>query len=265
MLSRILNIWVIKQRAKPASPKALKQKAPGKSNPPQSQHRQHQPSQPHHPHHHHHRHGLFHRHAATAGTSTQSPTQDSTSDTSSDSSHHLTPYLTTLLVDLPDGRNVALRGMSDDLSAITADAWLKTKTHAQGYLEAAAKLIVYLVAALSGNQTQAGALISLILLLVTAGLLALSNANAKGLRMRGRVAAPYTAAPGADGSGGLEGRKGEKGNPPYPMAGEDKRDSSWPGSSNVSGVAGLDDWAEKGQVGGAMRDSYPFDHEVDYT
>ena len=76
------------------------------------------------------------------------------------------------------------------LQAITTSAWLAAPTHVEGYLEAAAKLLVYLVAALSGNMSQAGALVFMALLLVTAGLLGLSNAHAKSFRMHGRIAAP---------------------------------------------------------------------------
>lgn len=51
-------------------------------------------------------------------------------------------------------------------------------------------MIVYLVAAFSGNQTQtqAGAMVLMALLLTSAGLLGLSNARSRGLWMNGRVA-----------------------------------------------------------------------------
>jgi hypothetical protein len=49
---------------------------------------------------------------------------------------------------------------------------------------------VYLVGALAGNMTQAGAMILMTLLLVSAGLLALSNAKAKTLKVNGREVAP---------------------------------------------------------------------------
>jgi hypothetical protein len=58
----------------------------------------------------------------------------------------------------------------------------------ESYFEAAAKLIVYLVAAFSGNQTQAGAMVLMALLITSAALLALSNSHARGLQMNGRVA-----------------------------------------------------------------------------
>ncbi|KAK7754659.1 hypothetical protein SLS62_003443 [Diatrype stigma] len=97
MFSRILNIWVIKQRAKervsiPTPPRL--------------------PSPP-----------------------PLSPLPD------------LGDLLTEYVVDLGHGRSVSLRGLASDLKAITTGPWLSTKTHVQGYLEATAKLTVYLVAA----------------------------------------------------------------------------------------------------------------------
>ncbi|KAF3768528.1 hypothetical protein M406DRAFT_232162, partial [Cryphonectria parasitica EP155] len=80
---------------------------------------------------------------------------------------------------------VILRGLDVDLYALTTTVWLRPKTHAEGYLEAAAKLLVYLVASVSENATQAGNLVLLMLLLASAGLLALSNARVTGLRSGG--------------------------------------------------------------------------------
>ncbi len=276
MLSRILNIWVIKERTKPlvsakkstkptqpAKPKKGKSQQPQQQEPDHKGRRLHKRARP--------NSGLYAASAAddTAGSDTDMPLSDS--DLEAPSSPPSSPppppppRLTMLLIDLPDGSNVALRGMLDDLAAITADAWLRAKTSAQGYLEAAAKLLVYLVAALSGNQTQAGALVSLLLLLLSAGLLALSNSHARGLRMKGRVAAPYTSPPPPPLAGQAEGAEanGTKGDPPYPP-GPSGATTSWPGSSNVSGIAALDDWAEKGQVGRPLQHSYPFD-SIDYS
>ncbi|KAI1124838.1 hypothetical protein F5Y10DRAFT_20400 [Nemania abortiva] len=100
--------------------------------------------------------------------------------------------LTQYVIDLGRGRVVCLRGLASDLQAITTTKWLRDQTHVEGYLEAAAKLTVYLVAAFSGNLTQIGSIIFLGLLLITAGLLGLSNAHAKAFSMYGRLAAPTT-------------------------------------------------------------------------
>ncbi|KAH8170032.1 hypothetical protein LIA77_10576 [Sarocladium implicatum] len=93
-------------------------------------------------------------------------------------------------IDLGMGRRVVLRGSEGDLQAVTTQSWMRNKTNLEGYFEAAAKLIVYMVAAFSGNMTQAGSFILMSLLLVSAGCLGLSNANAEGFKMHGRVAKP---------------------------------------------------------------------------
>ncbi|PHH83273.1 hypothetical protein CDD83_3024 [Cordyceps sp. RAO-2017] len=131
MLSRILNIWSIKQRSRPDD--------------------EHQPK----------------------GRPAGAPSED-----------RLTEYA----IDLGHGRRAVLRGLSSDLQAVTTQTWLRAKTDLDGYLEAAAKLLVYLVAAFSGNLSQAGAVVLMALLLVSAGLLGLSNSHARGLQLNGRVA-----------------------------------------------------------------------------
>jgi len=182
-------------------------------------------------------------------------------------SHRLTEYLISLDSSLP--ATVRLRGTPDDLAAITSQAWLRAKTHVEGYLEAAAKLIVYLVACLSGNMTQAGAVIFMGLLLVSAGLLALSNAHAKGYRMNGRVAAVLPE--GGDEGEKRRAREAVRAHPPYPVKKgegggevEDRGTSSWPGSSDVSGLTGADDWAEKGQFAGRVEEKRASGKEVEF-
>jgi hypothetical protein len=170
------------------------------------------------------------------------------------------------MVSLGDGAaTVCIRGRSHDLQAIMEDHWLRAKNTVEGFLEAAGKLLVFLVAVFSGNLTQAGAIILMGLLLTSAGLLALSNANAQGFRMNGRVAAPTQEAP-PPASGHPP--RGQPGSPPYPSGrrGDNEKDTaSWPGSSDGSGYSGMDDWAEKGQVGRTIRDSYPFERELRYN
>lgn len=199
MLSRILNIWVIKQRSKPP-------------------HRE--PPNP-------------------------------------DVSHLLTQYL----VDLGNGRFVCLRGLADDLQAITTSSWLSAKTHMDGYLEAMAKLIVYVVAAFSGNMSQVGGIIFMGLLLVTAGLLGLSNAHAKTFQMHGRLAAPTS-----------ERLPYPPDRPPYPHSRDHFSGSDGTGSVSFptttqrtdTGLTAMSDWAEKGQVGAPLRDSHPFGNHVNF-
>jgi len=153
MLSRTLNIWVIKQRSK-RPPNEV-------TNPPVE----------------------------------EDANDDDNPSRSNNNENNQSSRLTEYTISLGDGHSssssvIRLRGMPDDLLAITAHAWLRSKTHVEGYLEATAKLLVYMVAAFSGNTTQVGSIIMMGLLLVTAGLLALSNANAKSLSVNGRVAVP---------------------------------------------------------------------------
>ncbi|RYP13597.1 hypothetical protein DL767_010669 [Monosporascus sp. MG133] len=142
--------------------------------------------------------------------------------------------LTEYVVDLGHGRSVSLRGLAADLQAITTGTWLSAKTHVQDYLEAIAKVTVYLVASLSGNMTQAGNIIFMALLLVNAGLLGLSNAHAKTFRMHGRIAAPTTdrlpyASPlgsSSDKEAGYGARR-----PPYPESTGLADTSTWPSTT----------------------------------
>lgn len=85
-------------------------------------------------------------------------------------------------------REICLHGMADDLEALTGGIWMRGKTAVEGYAEAAAKLIVYLVAAFSGNMHQTGDMVLLLLLLFSAGLLALSNSREDRFWMNGRSA-----------------------------------------------------------------------------
>ncbi|KAK7946669.1 uncharacterized protein PG986_010990 [Apiospora aurea] len=233
MLSRVLNIWVIKQRAKlpPALPKDGNTKKPP---PPTPAPRRRSDA------------------AASSSTAT-SDEEDKNEDASSPGPHHHHPpenlgdVLTSYLVDLGAGRTVCLRGLADDLQAITTTTWLAAKTHVDGYLEAAAKLVVYVVAAFSGNMSQAGGLIFMALLLITAGLLGLSNAHAKTLRMHGRVAAPTQER--------LVLSTGSSSLVPWP---------SIPRMRPSAGVASLDDFAEKGQIGSGVRYSLPPDDRAHY-
>ncbi|OAF58912.1 hypothetical protein VC83_06113 [Pseudogymnoascus destructans] len=85
-------------------------------------------------------------------------------------------------------REICLHGMADDLEALTGGIWMRGKTAVEGYAEAAAKLIVYLVASFSGNMHQTGDMVLLLLLLFSAGLLALSNSREDRFWMNGRSA-----------------------------------------------------------------------------
>ncbi|CAJ2503706.1 Uu.00g111000.m01.CDS01 [Anthostomella pinea] len=248
MFSRILNIWVIKQRCQPppsppSSPHAPSQH-PNPSHPPD----QTLPN-------------LLTEYTITPPTP---PSQNQTTQSQSQNQSQ--------------SQTITLRGLPTDLQAVTTAPWLAHKTHVDGYLEAMAKLTVYLVAALSGNMTQVGSVIFLALLLLTAGLLGLSNAHARTLRMHGRVVVGTVEdkggmVPGRGGGKRGDGRKlkgddrqgaGAGAGARYPNGGEDG--TSWPASDDLtsSGISGMDDFAERGQVGRPVRDRRLFDDSVEY-
>ncbi|KAK1990616.1 hypothetical protein LX36DRAFT_675788 [Colletotrichum falcatum] len=153
--------------------------------------------------------------------------------------------LSEYLVPLSPAVWVRMRGPAADLAALTTDAWLLSKTAAQGYLEAAAKLVVYMVAVFSGNVSQAGNLVLLALLLASAGLLGLSNGFVNGVRGRGRVARVWN----GDGDG-----RG---------AGPSARGAGTGGRRDEGGGAGAADWDAR--AGRVIRDPYPFEMDVDYS
>lgn len=162
---------------------------------------------------------------------------------------------------------VILRGLSSDLQALTTTVWLRPKTHAEGYLEATAKVLVYLVAACSGNASQAGNLILLVLLLISGGLLALSNASVRGLRNGGKVVAPspedrYASGPHGGGrssgnsSSGSDGRIGggvPNGSGHRSRVRRRETTESWPESSDLSSLKSSEDSMEKGAAPGRPR------------
>ncbi|GKT42601.1 uncharacterized protein ColSpa_02782 [Colletotrichum spaethianum] len=154
-----------------------------------------------------------------------------------------TPSYTKLseyLIPLTPTLKVRMRGPASDLAALTTDAWLLSKTAVQGYLEATAKLVVYMVAIFSGNISQAGNLVLLILLLGSAGLLGLSNGFVKGVKGKGRVARVWNEEVRDEGANGTRGRRKQEGD-------------------------GVDVAEWDAQVGRIIRDPYPFEGEVEYS
>lgn len=162
-----------------------------------------------------------------------------------------------------------MRGPADDLAALTTDAWLLAKTAVQGYLEATAKLAVYVVAIFSGNVSQAGNIVMLVLLLGSAGLLGLSNGFMKGVRGKGRVARVWHGddgdGPGGGGGGrgdgaGSGGRvgKGHEMGRTRPRGGQKREEDD-----EEKDGTGDPDWDS--QVGRVVRDPYPFEGSVEYS
>ncbi|KAJ7634782.1 hypothetical protein FB45DRAFT_909844 [Roridomyces roridus] len=91
-----------------------------------------------------------------------------------------------LLALLSQDRWIRLRGSVDDLKRVTAGQWLRDTEPVEGFAIAVATLLVYSAAALAANASTVGGLIIAVLLLVSAGLLGLSNAMMTEQHIAGR-------------------------------------------------------------------------------
>lgn len=189
------------------------------------------------------------------------------------------PRFTQYTITLNPATSVILRGLSSDLYALTTTVWLRPKSHIEGYLEAIAKVLVYLVASISGNATQAGNMVLLALLLVSAGLLALSNARQQGLLNGGRVVAPspgdkdnehgrtwprpddHHRYGGGGGRGGGDGGRGRFVAEPREDTNGRRDTESWPATSDLSS---MEQSLEKDAVRGVTRRTLPSDDSVEY-
>ncbi|PTB36589.1 uncharacterized protein TrAFT101_010470 [Trichoderma asperellum] len=156
MASRLANIWAIKERSRPAAAPPKPLAPPAKDDAATSP----EPTAV----------------AASIEASLPLPVSLKREDTG----------MTEYTIDWGQNRRVILKGLDADLRAVTTEAWLRAKTTLEGYLEAMSKLIVYMVASLSGNLSEAGAIVLMSLLLISAGLLGLSNAHATSMQMHGR-------------------------------------------------------------------------------
>lgn len=179
------------------------------------------------------------------------------------------PRLTQYTITLNPTTYVVLRGLSSDLYAITTTVWLRPKSHFEGYLEAIAKVLVYLVAVISGNATQAGNIVLLVLLLVSAGLLALSNARQQGLRNGGRVMEPTSEGKDNGGYGRTwplpAHRSSGNGNAGHDRAANERSiTKSWPETSDLSSMATTDGALERGRAASVTRRILPSDDSVEY-
>ena len=92
-----------------------------------------------------------------------------------------------LLILLSQDRWVRMRGLVDDLKAVTSGQWLRDTNGIEEFAITSSTMLIYLAAALANNSSSAGNLILLLLLLVSAALLELINGLAKGSTMYGRV------------------------------------------------------------------------------
>lgn len=80
-----------------------------------------------------------------------------------------------------------MQGLVDDLKAVTSGQWLRQMTFVESSIAAFATVFVYVDAALASNVDQIGKLILLVLLIASAGTLAIANGATQMLQMHGRV------------------------------------------------------------------------------
>lgn len=92
-----------------------------------------------------------------------------------------------LLILLSQDRWIRMRGLVDDLKAVTSGQWLRDTRPLEEFVITTTTMLVYLAAALASNSTTAGNLILLLLLLISAALLELINGLSTGQRLYGRV------------------------------------------------------------------------------
>ena len=80
-----------------------------------------------------------------------------------------------------------MRGLVNDLKAVTSGQWLRDETSIEGFATAFATLLVYMSAALASNASAVGSLIIAGLLLVSIALLGLCNFMTAKLQRFGRI------------------------------------------------------------------------------
>ncbi len=90
-----------------------------------------------------------------------------------------------LLILLSQDRWVRLRGLVDDIKAVTAGQWLRDMSDEESFAVAFATLLVYVSAAVAGNASKMGSLLIACLLLCSVALLGLCNAKTECLQMYG--------------------------------------------------------------------------------
>ena len=88
---------------------------------------------------------------------------------------------------LSQDRWVRIRGLVDDLKALTSGTWLSEPTTLETFFGAVAKLLVYANVAVAGHATDASVYTIVFMLLVNGGLLALDNLWIRSLNMYGRT------------------------------------------------------------------------------
>lgn len=92
-----------------------------------------------------------------------------------------------LLVLLSQDRWVRIKGDVDDIKAITSGQWMSESSFFEGATSALATVLVYLDAALASNTALTGKVMLLVLLITSAGLLAIANERTDVFQMHGRL------------------------------------------------------------------------------
>lgn len=90
-----------------------------------------------------------------------------------------------LLVLLSQDRWLRIKGPVDDLKAVTSGQWLRDQTFFESILSGFATFLVYSDAVLAANMTDTGILILFLLLITSAGLLAITNEYTTAFCMHG--------------------------------------------------------------------------------
>ena len=90
-----------------------------------------------------------------------------------------------LLVLMSQDRWVRMQGSVNSLKAVTSGQWLREQTFVESSLSAVATVLVYVDAALASNVSDSGKMILLVLLICSAGLLAIANECTDSLYMHG--------------------------------------------------------------------------------
>lgn len=92
-----------------------------------------------------------------------------------------------LFVLMSQDRWVRIRGMVDDIKAVTSGQWLADMTPVQGIVVAAATVLMYVDAALASNLQDLSKILLIVLLIGTAGLLEVTNAATNNQIMHKRI------------------------------------------------------------------------------
>ncbi|KAF8436712.1 hypothetical protein BGX38DRAFT_1099131 [Terfezia claveryi] len=92
-----------------------------------------------------------------------------------------------LLILVSQDRWIRMKGLVDDIKAVTSGQWLQDMTSIESFAAAGATLLVYVTAALSANSTTFGNIMLMVLLFVEVGLLGVSNKLLRNLHLHERV------------------------------------------------------------------------------